>query len=270
MMVKILKLFGLDVPARIAEARRDLERRVEGAAVQIKEAVAIAATLAILYALAALATLVACGIALLALDRYVTLAYGEFYGFATVAGMLIILAAILFTIALARSKSWANASVTASRPSRALAGAADANVGRATYAIADAALEETNKQESEARLRQARQNEAPSAAGIFGSGLADTNVPSTRVNTASDLVEPLTFLLSRMVRFPSTGHPVVDELVGQLRLAARETTDEAIEGAARTMRYGNRATLVGLLGGAALLGWVLARHGHIAPDRSSA
>jgi hypothetical protein len=254
MVFKILKLFGLDVPARIAAARHDLERRAADTAVQIKEAVAIAATLAILYALAALATLVACGIGLLALDRYVALAYGEFYGFATVAGLLIILAAILFAAALARSKSWAEGA--ASQLSHTIASAADGN----------AALEETNKQPSEARLRQARQNQALSAAG---SGFGDTSMPSTPLNTASDLVEPLTFLLSRMVRFPSTGHPVVDELVGHLRLAARETTDEAIEGVARTMRYGNRTTLVGLLGGATLLGWVLARHGQIAPDRDS-
>jgi hypothetical protein len=263
MLFKILKLFGLDVPARIAAARQDLERRVEDAAGQVKQAAAMAAMLAVLYALAALAALVACAVGLIALYRYVALTYGEFYGFAAVGGLLIIVAGILFAAALASGKSWARASAAATRMrrERALADATGARAQRMANATAAAALVEQSRHEAETRLVETRRAEARSAdPRTYQSGLA--NVPPLRADNAGDLVEPLAFLLSRMVTFPSTGNPALDELVGHLRVAARETTDEAIEGAARTVRYGSRSTLVVVLGGATLLGWLLARRGH--------
>jgi len=253
MIFKILKLIGLDVPARIAEVRADLERRVEDAAGQVKQAASMAATIAVLYALAGVAALFACIVGLIALFRYVDLTYGEFYGFAAVGGLLVILAGILIAAAMAQAKSWTKTAARASqtRHEHALADASAARAEQATQAMATASLADQTRHETAAHLYDAN------AAGS----------PAARMESASDLVEPLAFLLSRAMKFPSTGNPVLDEVVGHLRVAARETTDEAIEGAARTVRDGSRGTLVMVLGSATFLGWLLARHGHLASSR---
>jgi hypothetical protein len=79
--------------------------------------------------------------------------------------------------------------------------------------------------------------------------------------SATDLVEPLAFLLSKVVKYPSVGNPVIDELIGHLRSTAHGTTDEAISRrAANVIRHGDRANLVVVLTGAALIGWLLSHH----------
>jgi hypothetical protein len=78
-------------------------------------------------------------------------------------------------------------------------------------------------------------------------------------DSAGDLIEPLAFLLGKYVKFPALGYPVLDELVGNLRMTARGTADEAVERAANFVRYGERSQLLILLGGAAFAGWLLAR-----------
>jgi hypothetical protein len=78
--------------------------------------------------------------------------------------------------------------------------------------------------------------------------------------TGSDLVEPLAFLLSKAVKDPSVGNPVIDELIGNLRATAHGTTDEAISRAANVIRHGDKANLVVVLTGAALIGWLLSHH----------
>ena len=55
MFFKLLRLFGLDVPARIAEVRIDLEERVELAKDQINQTAQTAAVLAALFVLGGLA-----------------------------------------------------------------------------------------------------------------------------------------------------------------------------------------------------------------------
>jgi hypothetical protein len=80
-----------------------------------------------------------------------------------------------------------------------------------------------------------------------------------RPEPARDLLEPLAFLLSKHIRYPALGNPVLDEFVGSLRTTARGAADEAVERAANLVRYGNRGQLVVLLGGAAFVGWWLAR-----------
>jgi hypothetical protein len=76
---------------------------------------------------------------------------------------------------------------------------------------------------------------------------------------ASDLFEPLAFLLAKYIKYPALGHPVLDELVGDLRATARGTADEAVERAANLVRHGDPNQLLVLLGGAAFVGWLLAR-----------
>jgi hypothetical protein len=77
--------------------------------------------------------------------------------------------------------------------------------------------------------------------------------------SAGDLIEPLAFLLAKYIKFPTLGHPVLDEFVGNLRISAGGTADEAVERAANLLRYGDRTQLVIILGGATFVGWLLAR-----------
>jgi hypothetical protein len=76
---------------------------------------------------------------------------------------------------------------------------------------------------------------------------------------ARDLLEPLAFLLPKYVKYPALGDPVLDELVENLGAAARGTADEALEKAANLVRHGDGKQLLVLLGGAAFVGWLLAR-----------
>ena len=89
-------------------------------------------------------------------------------------------------------------------------------------------------------------------------------VPSSAVlqsesASAGDFIEPVAFLLARCVKFPVLGHPVLNEVVERLRVTAHGTTEEAVERAANIVRYGDRGQLFVLLGGAAAVGWLLAR-----------
>jgi hypothetical protein len=47
-------------------------------------------------------------------------------------------------------------------------------------------------------------------------------------------------MLGKRVRFPALGNPVLDDLVGKLRISARGPADEAVERAANLMRHGDR------------------------------
>src|ERR1700730_2076387 len=86
-----------------------------------------------------------------------------------------------------------------------------------------------------------------------------SNSAPKRPEPARDLLEPLAFLLAKYIKYPALGHPVLDELVGNLRATARGTADEAVERAANLVRHGDRKQLLVLLSGAAFIGWLLAR-----------
>jgi hypothetical protein len=77
--------------------------------------------------------------------------------------------------------------------------------------------------------------------------------------SASDLLEPLAFFLSKVVKYSRVGNPVVDELIGILRATARGTADEAMGRAANAIRQGCRTNLLAVLTGAAFVGWLSAR-----------
>jgi hypothetical protein len=101
---------------------------------------------------------------------------------------------------------------------------------------------------------------ADADAATAHSGTYSRTLPTTAafpVASASDLVEPLGFLLSKVVKFPTIGNPVIDELIGKLRVTAHGSTDEAIDRAADVIRHGNRTNLVFVLTGTAFLAWLL-------------
>jgi len=245
MLFNILKLFGLDVPARIAEVRTEIEQRVELAKDHVKQAAQTAGLLAAMFVLAGLAALSALGVGLIALYHWVSLNYGQFYGFAAVGGVLILFAVILFASAVLKAKSWSTESATRAEEKR-LKLSADLAQAQAERVAASAA-----------------------AAGAWDGPALRRILPATPslVSTsASDLLESLTLILSKMVKFPTTGNPPLDELLVHLRGSARGVADEAVEGVVHAVRYGERPKLVAALGGAIFIGWLLARH---RPDHAS-
>jgi hypothetical protein len=180
-----------------------------------------------LSAVAGVLLAMAVGVGLFALYRAVAESYGVNAGLGVVAGILIVAALILFLIARTKGQSVSNRHIFEPLRPLAMAGAYAAPAVAAAPPLAH----------------------APSPASFAGA-------PAV---SAGDLIEPLAFLLGRYLKYPALGHPVLDELVGNLRSTARGTADEAVERVVNLLRYGGRGQLFMLLGGAAVAGWVLAR-----------
>ena len=214
MMLKILKLFGLDVSAKMAETRSEIEQRVEEVADFAKQATQTAATVAALSAAAGVLVAMAVAVGLFALYRAVAESYGFNAGLSVVAAVLVV--ATLILLLIARTK------------------------GRAL-----------------SKLRIFTSSSASPAAPIQVP--APAAYAAAQDESARDLIEPLAFILAKYVRFPTLGHPVLDELVGHLRTSARGTADETIERAADLVRQGDRTHLLIILSGAAFVGWLLSR-----------
>jgi hypothetical protein len=238
-LLRLLKLFGIDVPARIAQLQARFEQRVEVARDQVRQAAQIAAVVAALSALAGLAVLAAAGVGLVALYSWVQLSYGQFYGLAAVGGVLILIAIILITGAILEAKSWSAEGAAGDKGQELKPTAAEAQSPADHTSSTAAALEEPNAALS------------PS--------------PVHTPTSAADLIAPLSLVLSRVLKFPTTGNPVLDELLFELRGTAKGAADDAVDGVVRTIRYGDRTKLVAVLSTAVLVGWLLARHSAARP-----
>jgi hypothetical protein len=225
MLFKILKLFGLDVPAKMAAAKSAIEQRAEEVAAYAKQAMQTAAVIAALSAFAGILGAMAVGVGIFALYRVVAESYGVNAGLGVVAGVLIAAAMVFFLIA--RTKGAALSQRPLFKPLRSPEPAA-ASGGPAPDVMP-----------VPARVPSTASFEAPPV--------------------AEDLLEPLAFLVARYAKIPRLGYPMLDEFVGNLRVTARGTTEEAVERAANLVRYGDRGQLFILLGGAAVAGWLLAR-----------
>jgi uncharacterized membrane protein len=240
-MFTILKLFGIDVPAKMAELQARLEQRVELAKDHVRQAAQTAAVMAALFVLAGMAALSAFGVGLIALYRWVMLNYGQFYGLAAVGGILIFIAIVLLASAMLEAKSWSG----------------------------DGAAEDEGKRLKRAELLKQAELQARSDR-LAAQAAAALDRPAPRPvlasspplvpTSAGDLVEPLSLILSKVMQFPTTGNPVLDDLLLHLRGSAQPVADEAVDSVVRTVRYGDRANLVAVLGTAMIVGWVLARH----------
>jgi hypothetical protein len=232
MLLKILKLFGLDIPAKIDAAKASLELRVERATDQVKRVAQGAAVVAALSAFAAVTGVMAVGVGLIALYRGTADAYGPDAGLGVVGTILFMVTVILATAATIKGKSLVPDGIKLPPYTAATAGVADRSVAMSASAAEAGA--------TEAHTRTAA-------------------TPSAPTTSASDL-EPLAFLLSKVVKYPSIGNPVVEELIRTLRATAHGTADEAIDRAADVIRYGDRTNLVVVLVGAAFGGWLLTKH----------
>jgi hypothetical protein len=221
MLFKILKLFGLDVPAKVDAAKALIEERAAEVADRARHMALSAALIVALSTFAGLFLTMAIGIGLLALYHTEEAAFGTNVALGIVAAVLVAATLILLTIALMLGKS-----LSGKRAPELPNDVATPSVAPATRL---ARVPPPTVLESEATV------------------------------SAGDFIEPVSFLLARYVKFPVLGHPVLNEIVDRLRVTAQGTTGEAVERAANIVRYGGRGQLLMLLGGAAVAGWLLAR-----------
>jgi uncharacterized membrane-anchored protein len=105
MLFKLLKLFGLDVPAKVAAAKSVIEQRAEEVAQYAGQTVQTAAVIVALSALAGVLGAMAIGVGLYALYRVDADTYGVYAGLGVVGGVLVAAALILFFIARAKGQS---------------------------------------------------------------------------------------------------------------------------------------------------------------------
>jgi hypothetical protein len=232
MLFKLLKLCGLDVPAKIAAAKAELEHRVEDFTDYAKQATQTAAIVATLSAVAALSLTVAAGVGLFAFYRVIAENYGTYAGLGMVAGLLVAAALALLFVARAKAQTFSDLRIFSRSSDPALSPAQETSAAAPVL--------------------------APPSPGAFA---AESN------ETANDLFEPLAFVFAKYVRFPELGNPVLDQFVGSLRASARGTADDALRRAATLIRHGDRTQLLAMIGGAAFVGWVLARQNSEAPLR---
>jgi uncharacterized membrane protein YqjE len=229
MLFKILKLFGFDLPARMAEARVDLEERFDLAKDSVEHAAQRAAVLAMLFVLAALAALSAFGVSLIALYSWVSSNYGQFYGLAAIGALLLLIAIVMYAIAISKAKSWR---------------------GENDRRIAAKKLE----------LAQDRADRVAATMEAFERPVLPPPQPAAGVTAASDLTEPLVWALSKTIKLPTIENPAMDELCSRLQSSARDVAGEMVAGLVRAVRYGDRPQLFAALGGAMFVGWFLGRH----------
>ena len=232
MVFKFLKLFGLDLPAKMEAAKSGLEQRIERATEQIKQVAQETAILAVLSVLAVITSAMAVAVGLIALYRWTADAYGEFAGLGVVGGILVVTAAGLIAVTAIKASSLRSLG-TQARYVGGRTGAALNSAG-AGASIPDALGGEPHPQ-----------SYVPPATATYP------------VASASDLVEPLTLFLGKFVKVPTTGNPTLDEMIAQFRATARGSANEAIDRAANVIRYGNRPNLVFVLTGTALIAWLL-------------
>jgi hypothetical protein len=223
MLFKILRLFGLDVPAKIAAARTEFEHRVEEATGYARQATLTAAIVAAISAVAALLFLVAAGVGLCALYRVIAENYGVYPGMGIVAALLIAAGSTLLLVARAKGRSLSELRFGRSLPPTPL---------------------------------PAPERVAPQAPSTLAPPEAE---PVSTRETAADLFEPLSFVFSKYVRVPRFGDPVLDQFVEGLKASAHGSADDAVRVAANLIRQGNRTELFATIGGAIALGWLLAK-----------
>jgi uncharacterized membrane protein len=246
MLFKILKLFGFDVPGRMEAVTANLEGRVERVIDRLKELAQEAVLLAILGVAALVTALMAAAAGLIAVYRLSAETYGDYAGLGVVAGILIVLTLILVALMIATVRRLEAAQVTTISPGR----------------VAEA---------SEAH-RLAEENDtiptAPAATSAAPATTFNEGVPSVEAvasplaspASAGDLIEPLTYILSDVIRIPTFGNTYVDEFVDKLRGAARSNAEDTVQRAASVVRFGRRLDLLFVLGGTAAIAWLVTRN----------
>jgi hypothetical protein len=233
MLFRVLKLFGIDVPAQIEAVKSNIAQRVEDASERVKSAAQQAGLIAALYAVAGVALGVTVAMGLVALYVWVASLYGVYAGLGAVGGLLLLVAIILVAVASSKSKAFAASSAgPAPRPA-------------------------VSAQTASAPTLQAAPETVAAQVAVEDSATPQL-LPPPRIN-AADLIEPLTLLLSKYLKFPRLGNPMLDAMLTDLRSSANVSAQEAVGRAAEVVRTGDRLNLLVVLSGATLAGWFLGR-----------
>jgi hypothetical protein len=241
MLFQFLKLFGLDVPAKIDAATSGVESSLERATEHVKQEIQEAVVVAALFASAAVAGATAIGVGLLALYRWIAESSGVYAGLGVEVVILSVVSVVLAAAAMIRRRAVAPTRIKLPRCSIGATGwPPDPGVVVDSSAVDAGASESDSAKDPHTEPFRA--------------------IPPAPTASASDLVEPLAFFLSKIPTPSSFGNSIVDELIGSLRTTGHGTADEAIDRSANVIRHGARADLVIVLAGAALIGWLLTRH----------
>ena len=227
MFFKLLKLAGIDISAKIAELKADLEFKAQ----RISERASLKArNLAMVAGLllgASIFVLLALVVVLVALFHWAELRYGPYTGLALVASVLLMLAALCVGIALSSMHSSSGEPLPTS----------------AAY--------------------MSPPRDAQSAPSVRSTDTAESAASASpnqsRPFKGEDLVEPLLILLGPYLRWPVTGHPAIDSFLGQIATKAEGTTNEAVGRAADLVRNGDRTTMCSVLAATTLFGCLIAR-----------
>ena len=244
LLFNLLKAFGLDIPARIAELRARIEHRVEDAAEQALHVVQDIVVTVALISCAAITALAAIAVGLVALARWVSDLYGPFAGLAAVGGLLLLVTVILVVVAMTRPRS----ARRVKSPAEVLQSAAKRS---AMYADA-------------ARRLPAAQAETASAGARVSAPAQGGSGPSL-----GDLSKLVGFLLPLLLRSPASEGGVMSLLSTAWRAGAHKTAGETLEGAAKMVREGDRMNLFAVIGAAVLFGWLVSGRTFSWPSRGA-
>jgi hypothetical protein len=228
MLFKVLKLFGFDVRAEVEAVKNRINQRVEDIAEHAKHVALSTALIIALSTFAGLFLTMAIGVGLIALYQTEAATYGVNLALGVVATVLVVATLILIIAAWLLGRSLSR---------------------KRSPELRDRAPHLRDDVTTPAVVPAAPQVGVPVPAAF----------ESEPVDSTGDFMEPLAFLLAKYVKFPALGHPVLDEVIGNLRVTSRGTAEEAVERAANLVRYGDRGQLYILLGGAVVTGWLLAR-----------
>jgi ElaB/YqjD/DUF883 family membrane-anchored ribosome-binding protein len=236
LLLNLLKAFGLDIPARVAELKARIEQRVEDAADQAVHVVQDIAVTVALVCCAAITALAAIAVGLVALARWVADLYGPFAGLAAVGGLLLLVTVILAVVAATRPRS----ARRVKSPAEVLQSAAKRS---ATYADAARRLHAAQAEPAQAGGRTSAAASAPR--GGAGSSIGDFG-------------KLIGFLLPLLISAaPASGGGLMGTLSAAWRSGAHRAAGETLEGAAKMVREGDRTNLLAVVGAAVLFGWLV-------------
>jgi len=228
MLQSILHITGIDqklqaLKDRIEDQAQGLIRQSKAVAVQMATA-AVLALAAVMFAVLALVA------ALITLFFWLEPQFGSIAAMAIVAGGLMALSGILAisTVMFAR--------------------------GSPSVESDDAGRAGVDHQASESRALAVR-TPADDVTGALPVGVAAPQVKIVNPQDADSILS----LVQQFVRMPKTGISPVDEALNNLAPKAEEATREAVARAANLVRYGDRSTMLAILGTALAIGWAVTK-----------
>jgi hypothetical protein len=236
LMLQLLRAFGIDVEARIADVRTRLEQRFDRATGELQRTAVDVALIAVVAAAAGAAAVAAFGVGLVALYRWVAELDGAYAGLGAVAAVLVALSVILAIVAGTRLRS-------VRRPRLSVPGAPA--VERPIEA--DAQAESARLKAESARLPP------PPAKHAVTAQQAVTAQPASGAAWS----ELAAFMLPLLMRVPAGEG---NALAARLRERGSGSLHGALNATANLMRDGERGTLFVAVAGAIFAGWLMTRH----------